>query len=79
MYPTGPLWAGDLKNEGSRSFQIEIIEGASTTHSSISGGTTRINICQSCIIRVVETGAETELEPDDTAIITEHGGLKKER
>lgn len=52
----GGVFAVDLKNEDSSSYEIKIHDGPSTTSTSIEGNTTRVSICSDCKIEVVGVG-----------------------
>ena len=75
---SGPALAGDLKNEDSQSYRIEIIENSFTRQSSISSGTTMMSVCSDCVIRLVDTGTEVQMGENDTIII-KNGGMRKQR
>lgn len=62
------VWAVDLKNEDSSSYELKIHDGPTTTHSSIDGNTTRTSICSDCKIEVVGVGT-IEASGDDVVII----------
>lgn len=51
------LWAADLKNEDSKSYEVKVHEGGATTHTSISGNTTKYSITSDGKIEVVGVGA----------------------
>jgi hypothetical protein len=52
-----PLFAVDLSNEDSVTYNIQIEEGSTVTNASISPNTTVNGICSSCTIRVEGAGA----------------------
>lgn len=54
-----PIFAVDLQNEDSKSYNIEIQESSTTTNSSINGGSTQVSVCSSCTIKVVGGGSAT--------------------
>lgn len=74
MVSTAAL-AVDLVNKDSQSYDVKI-HSVGTTHTSISGSTTRISICSDCEIEVVNVG-KVQASGDEKVVI-ENGSLKKE-
>jgi hypothetical protein len=68
--------AVDLVNKDGKKYEVKIHSGASTTNSSIEGGTTKLSICSDCKIEVVGVG-EVDAEGSDKVIIKD-GSLTKE-
>lgn len=52
----GLLCAVDLKNEDNKTYQVKVHEGASTTHTSISGGSTRVNLTKEGTVEIIGAG-----------------------
>jgi|GEM_PF-5636525 len=48
--------AVDLKNEDGKTYQVKVHEGASTTHTSISGGSTRVNLTKEGTVEIIGAG-----------------------
>lgn len=51
------LSAVDLKNEDSKTYEVKVHEGASTTHTSVSGGSTRVNLTKEGTVEVIGAGS----------------------
>ena len=66
----------DLVNKDSKTYNIKIKSSSSTTSTSISGNTTKMNVCSDCTI-VVEGVGEIEASDSDEIIIKD-GKLTKE-
>ena len=67
------LSAVDLKNEDSKTYQVKVHEGASTTNTSIGGNTTKYNITSDGKVEVV--GAGTIKASGDAVIVIKDGGV----
>lgn len=70
------VFAVDLKNEDSSSYEIKIHDGPSTTSTSIEGNTTRVSICSDCTIEVVGVG--TVEASGDAVVVIKNGELSVE-
>jgi hypothetical protein len=68
LFTVGGVMAVDLKNEDSKSYEIKIHDGPTTTSSSIAGNTTRASICSECAIEVVGVGS-IEASGDQVVLI----------
>ncbi len=68
--------AADLENHDDVSYDIRIIDGA-TTHTSISSNTTRVSVCSSCTIEIDGIGA-VEVDSSVDAVIIEDGEVYTE-
>ncbi|OIO55883.1 MAG: hypothetical protein COX57_11990 [Alphaproteobacteria bacterium CG_4_10_14_0_2_um_filter_63_37] len=76
VIPTTAMAAADLVNKDSRSYNIKIHDGG-TTSGSISGNTTRNSICWSCTLEVEGVG-EIDITDSDSRVIIRDGQLEKE-
>jgi len=70
-------FAADLQNRDSKSYDVKIHDGGSTTHSSIGGNTYRNSVCSSCRLEVVGVG-EIDVESGDSRVTIQNGSLSKE-
>ncbi len=75
IFAASAAYAVDLVNKDSGTYEVKIHD-VGTTHSSISGNTTRTSVCSDCKIEVVGVG-EVEASGSETVII-ENGQLRKE-
>ena len=77
MFTAVPLFAGDLINEDSQGYGLEISSGGSTTHTSISSST---NACgqasKGTTIKIKETGSTITVDFDGDVVI-KNGQLQK--
>ena len=74
LIPAATLFATDLRNEDSRSYDIRYGNGT-TTNSSIGGNTTVASICSGCNIEVVGVGT-ISASAGETVVIKD-GALSK--
>ena len=77
LFAAPPLFAGDLINEDSQGYGLEISSGGSTTHTSISSST---NACgqasKGTTIKIKETGSTITVDFEGDVII-KNGQLQK--
>ena len=77
LFAAAPVFAGDLINEDSQGYGLEISSGGGTTHTSISSST---NACgqasKGCTIKIKETGSTITVDFDGDVII-KNGQLQK--
>lgn len=77
LFAAAPLFAGDLINEDSQGYGLEISSGGSTTHTSISSNT---NACgqasKGTTIKIKETGSTITVDFDGDVVI-KNGQLQK--
>lgn len=73
----GAASAADLQNRDGTAYEIRVRSGASTTHSSIEGGTRRLQLCSDCTVEVVGVG-EAVVDASVTVVIIENGELRTE-
>jgi hypothetical protein len=68
--------AADLVNRDGRSYDLKIHD-AGTTHTSISGNTTRMGVCRACRLEVEGVG-EIEVTEQDSRVTIKDGQFEKE-
>jgi len=70
------LWAVDLKNEDSKTYEVKVHEGGATTNTSIGGNTTKYSITSDGKIEVVGVG--TIRASGDDVVVIKDGAISKE-
>lgn len=68
--------AADLSNRDSQSYDMKIHNGG-TTHTSISGNTTRSSVCTECKLEIIGVGT-IEVSSSDSRILIKDGTLSRE-
>ena len=77
LFAASPLFAGDLINQDSKKYDLEISQGAGTTHTSITGNTNASGQARKgSKIKVKDTGSTITVDFDGDVII-KNGQLKK--
>lgn len=68
-----PALAVDLANKDSEGYKVNLIDGASTTRSSIGSNTTQMSVCWSCTIEVEGVGSVEA--PEGSTVVIENGQI----
>ena len=77
IFAASPLLAGDLINQDSKKYDLEISQGAGTTHTSITGNTNASGQARKgSKIKIKDTGSTITVDFDGDVII-KNGQLKK--
>jgi hypothetical protein len=71
-----PALAVDLVNKDSESYKVNLIDGASTTRSSIGSNTTQMSVCSSCTIEVEGVGSVDA--PEGSTVVIQNGQIAVE-
>ena len=73
---TTSVFAGDLRNEDGKRYEVKVHESSTTRNTSIESSTTMMNICSDCEIEVVGVG-KIRIKGSERAVI-KNGKLTKQ-
>ncbi len=68
-------FAGGIENKDSKTYKVDIIDGASTTETTIDGNTTNSSVCSDCKVKIHGVGT-FKLSGSQTIVIQDGKGTK---